>query len=52
MKPILQVFFRAGVLGQLEEFRDDRLTKIFTWLQANIRTFLAQKEYQRLQEQR
>lgn len=47
-----QVFFRAGVLGQMEELRDDRLAKIITWLQAWIRGFISRKEYKKLQEQR
>lgn len=47
-----KVFFRAGVLGQLEEIRDDRLTKIFTWMQAHIRGYLANKDYKKLQDQR
>jgi hypothetical protein len=47
-----QVFFRAGVLGQMEELRDDRLSKIMTWLQSWIRGFLSRKEYKKLQDQR
>ncbi|VVC93951.1 unnamed protein product [Leptidea sinapis] len=47
-----KVFFRAGVLGQMEELRDDRLSKIVSWLQAYIRGYLSRKEYKRLQEQR
>ncbi|XP_026481136.1 myosin heavy chain, muscle-like isoform X11 [Ctenocephalides felis] len=47
-----KVFFRAGVLGQMEELRDDRLGKIITWMQAWIRGYLARKEYAKLQEQR
>lgn len=47
-----KVFFRAGVLGQLEEIRDDRLAKIISWLQAWIRGFISRKDYKRLQEQR
>lgn len=47
-----QVFFRAGVLGQMEELRDDRLSKIMSWLQAYIRGYLSRKEYKKLQEQR
>lgn len=47
-----QVFFRAGVLGQMEELRDDRLSKIVSWLQAYIRGYLSRKEYKKLQEQR
>ncbi|GIY95901.1 hypothetical protein CEXT_768515 [Caerostris extrusa] len=47
-----KVFFRAGVLGRLEEMRDDRLAKIVTWLQASIRWYLSKKEFKKLQEQR
>ncbi|CAG4991721.1 unnamed protein product [Colias eurytheme] len=47
-----KVFFRAGVLGQMEELRDDRLSKIVSWLQSYIRGYLSRKEYKRLQEQR
>jgi len=47
-----KVFFRAGVLGQLEEIRDERLGKIITWLQSCIRGYLTRKEYKRLQDQR
>lgn len=46
------MFFRAGVLGNLEEIRDDRLSKILSWLQAWIRGFNSRKAYKRLQEQR
>ena len=48
----MQVFFRAGVLGQLEEIRDDRLAKIITWLQGYIRAFISRKTFVKLQEQR
>lgn len=47
-----QVFFRAGVLGQMEEFRDERLSKIVSWMQAYIRGYLSRKDYKKLQEQR
>nr|XP_045582183.1 myosin heavy chain, muscle-like isoform X2 [Procambarus clarkii] len=47
-----KVFFRAGVLGTLEEIRDSHLGKIITWLQSWIRGFTGRKEYGRLQEQR
>lgn len=47
-----KVFFRAGVLGALEEIRDDRLAKIISWLQAWIRGFISRKSYKKLQEQR
>jgi myosin heavy chain 6/7 len=47
-----QVFFRAGVLGTMEELRDDRLGKIVGWMQAFMRGYLARKDYKKLQEQR
>uniref|UniRef100_A0A1L8E5H7 Putative myosin class i heavy chain n=1 Tax=Nyssomyia neivai TaxID=330878 RepID=A0A1L8E5H7_9DIPT len=47
-----RVFFRAGVLGQMEELRDERLSKIMSWLQSWIRGYLARKDYQKMQEQR
>ncbi|KAK4873785.1 hypothetical protein RN001_013145 [Aquatica leii] len=47
-----KVFFRAGVLGQMEELRDDRLGKIMTWLQSWVRGYLSRKEFKKLQEQR
>ncbi|KAK3930628.1 Myosin heavy chain, muscle, partial [Frankliniella fusca] len=47
-----KVFFRAGVLGQMEELRDDRLGKIISWLQAYIRGYLSRKGFKKLQDQR
>ena len=47
-----QVFFRAGVLGQMEEFRDERLSRIMSWMQAWARGYLTRKTFKKLQEQR
>lgn len=47
-----KVFFRAGVLGQMEELRDDRLGKIVTWMQAFVRGYLSRKNFKKLQDQR
>ncbi|XP_044596089.1 myosin heavy chain, muscle isoform X6 [Cotesia glomerata] len=47
-----KVFFRAGVLGQMEELRDERLSKIVSWMQAYMRGYLARKDFKKLQEQR
>ncbi|XP_059351924.1 myosin heavy chain, muscle-like isoform X14 [Daphnia carinata] len=47
-----KVFFKAGVLGQLEEMRDDKLAKIITWLQSVIRGYHTRKQYKQLQDQR
>ncbi len=47
-----KVFFRAGVLGELEEIRDDKLGKIITWLQAQVRKYITGKAYRSLERQR
>ena len=47
-----KVFFRAGILGMLEDMRDERLSKIISLFQAHIRGFLIRKNYQKLQDQR
>jgi len=47
-----KVFFRAGVLGMLEDMRDEVLTKIISNFQARIRGFIIRKNYKKLQEQR
>uniref|UniRef100_A0A3B5PY93 Myosin heavy chain 7 n=1 Tax=Xiphophorus maculatus TaxID=8083 RepID=A0A3B5PY93_XIPMA len=38
-----KVFFKAGLLGQLEEMRDDRLSLIITGIQARSRGLLARQ---------
>ncbi|GCC37460.1 hypothetical protein chiPu_0015964 [Chiloscyllium punctatum] len=43
-----KVFFKAGLLGQLEEMRDERLAKILTMIQARSRGFLMRIEYQKM----
>ena len=47
-----KVFFKAGVLGTLEEMRDERLSKIISMFQANIRGYSMRKDYKRLCDQR
>ena len=49
---MLQVFFKAGVLGTLEDWRDERLAKIITLFQAHIRGHILRKSYQKLCDQR
>lgn len=46
--PTPKVFFKAGLLGVLEELRDQRLAKVLTLLQARSRGRLMRLEYQRL----
>ncbi|XP_059508649.1 myosin-7-like [Stegostoma tigrinum] len=43
-----KVFFKAGLLGLLEEMRDERLAKILTMIQARSRGFLMRIEYQKM----
>uniref|UniRef100_A0A8D3BAT8 Myosin-7-like n=1 Tax=Scophthalmus maximus TaxID=52904 RepID=A0A8D3BAT8_SCOMX len=47
-----KVFFKAGLLGQLEEMRDDRLALIITGIQARSRGLLARIEFQKIVERR
>lgn len=48
----LQVFFKAGLLGTLEEMRDDRLAALITTTQALCRGFLMRAEYCKMTERR
>ncbi|XP_026557895.1 myosin-1B-like isoform X2 [Pseudonaja textilis] len=43
-----KVFFKAGLLGLLEEMRDDKLALLITRTQAMCRGFLARTEYQKM----
>lgn len=36
----------------MEEFRDERLSKIMTWMQSWIRGYISRKEFVQMQEQR
>ncbi|KAL1254219.1 hypothetical protein QQF64_016448 [Cirrhinus molitorella] len=47
-----KVFFKAGLLGTLEEMRDDQLARILTRIQAYARGLLMRVEYQKLVERR
>uniref|UniRef100_A0A8C9YMJ6 Myosin heavy chain 7 n=1 Tax=Sander lucioperca TaxID=283035 RepID=A0A8C9YMJ6_SANLU len=47
-----KVFFKAGLLGLLEEMRDERLSLIITGIQARARGLLARVEFQKLYERR
>ncbi|KAL2085407.1 hypothetical protein ACEWY4_018727 [Coilia grayii] len=47
-----KVFFKAGLLGILEEMRDDRLALIITRLQARSRGVLARIAFQKILERR
>ena len=47
-----KVFFRAGVLGVLEDWRDERLSKIISLFQGHIRGYLIRNNYKKLVDQR
>ncbi|KAL0966137.1 hypothetical protein UPYG_G00291370 [Umbra pygmaea] len=47
-----KVFFKAGLLGQLEEMRDERLSKIITGIQSRSRGVLSRIEYKKLVDRR
>ncbi|XP_026207272.1 myosin-16-like [Anabas testudineus] len=47
-----KVFFRAGVLAKLEDMRDERLAKIITMLQAQLRGILMRIEFKKMVDRR
>ncbi|XP_069785589.1 myosin-4-like [Narcine bancroftii] len=47
-----KVFFKAGLLGTLEEMRDEKLAKLVTRIQAVSRGYLMRVEFQRMMERR
>ncbi|XP_010143270.1 PREDICTED: myosin heavy chain, skeletal muscle, adult-like, partial [Buceros rhinoceros silvestris] len=47
-----KVFFKAGLLGLLEEMRDEKLAQLITRTQARCRGFLMRVEYQRMVQRR
>ncbi|XP_063038560.1 myosin-6-like [Melospiza melodia melodia] len=47
-----KVFFKAGLLGQLEEMRDERLSRIITRIQARARGQLMRIEFKKIVERR
>ncbi|XP_076124808.1 myosin heavy chain, fast skeletal muscle [Alosa pseudoharengus] len=47
-----KVFFKAGLLGVLEEMRDEKLATLVTMTQALCRGFLMRKEFVKMMERR
>uniref|UniRef100_A0A8C7E7I3 Myosin heavy chain 13 n=1 Tax=Naja naja TaxID=35670 RepID=A0A8C7E7I3_NAJNA len=47
-----KVFFKAGLLGLLEEMRDDKLAMLITRTQAMCRGFLMRTEFKKMMERR
>lgn len=52
VSPLMQVFFKAGLLGLLEEMRDEKLVKLMTRTQALCRGFLMRVEFKKMKERR
>ncbi|CAB1315240.1 unnamed protein product [Coregonus sp. 'balchen'] len=48
----IDVFFKAGLLGTLEEMRDEKLASLVTMTQALCRGFLMRREYMKMIERR
>ena len=47
-----KIFFRAGVLGYLEELRDDIVTRLIRYMQGACRGYLRRKDYKKRKLQR
>jgi len=47
-----KVFFRSGIVGELEDMRDERLSKILSQFQAYCKGHLQRKEYQKMRERK
>merc|ERR1711979_93869 len=47
-----KVFFRAGILGYMEEVREDKIGSVLSWLQAGARGKASRMQYKKLQDQK
>merc|ERR1712128_2761 len=47
-----KIFFRAGILGFMEEFREDRIGAVLSWLQAQARGKASRILFKKLQDQK
>merc|ERR1711997_190353 len=47
-----KVFFRAGILGYMEEVREDRIGSVLSWLQAQARGKASRLVFKKLQAQK
>merc|ERR1712042_80792 len=47
-----KVFFRAGVLGHMEEVREDRVGQVLSWLQSYCRGKMSRLTFKKKQEQK
>merc|ERR1711962_243370 len=47
-----KAFFRAGILGFMEEVREDRIGEVLAWLQAGARGKASRMQFKKLQDQK
>merc|ERR1711963_1038106 len=47
-----KVFFRAGILGYMEEVREDRIGSVLAWLQSGARGKSSRMQFKKLQDQK
>merc|ERR1719443_2821623 len=47
-----KVFFRAGILGYMEEVREDRIGNVLSWLQAQARGKASRMIFKKMQDQK
>ena len=47
-----KVFFRAGILGYMEEIREDRIGSVLAWLQAQARGKSSRMVFKKMQDQK
>jgi len=47
-----KVFFRAGILGYMEEVREDKIGEVLSWLQAGARGKASRMTFKKLQDQK
>merc|ERR1712013_898517 len=47
-----KVFFRAGVLGVMEETREDKIGSVLSWLQSGARGKTSRMQFKKLQDQK
>ena len=47
-----KVFFRAGILGYMEEVREDKIGTVLAWLQSGARGKASRMQFKKLQDQK
>ncbi|TRY68425.1 hypothetical protein TCAL_07484 [Tigriopus californicus] len=47
-----KVFFRAGILGYMEEVREDRIGEVLSWLQSQARGKTSRMVFKKMQDQK